>query len=402
MKPKEAASSSFDWFNHDQKERDAMTTSPTATSGEQTLHAALELSKNSWLLAIQSLGRDNPSLHPIRGGDADGLIAKLDAARDRQANVSGQVPKVVLCYEAGYDGFWLARFLEQRGIECLVMEPASLQVNRKARRVKTDRIDVEKMLRTLIAWCRGERHVCSMVVIPSVEEEDLRRSHRERDRLVRERTAHINRIKGLLFGQGIRGINVKRHYKTLVPADLVTRDGRPLPERLAREIAREIERLALLQEQLREIERERDLAPTSCPDTERKRRQLLRLDGIGVASASVLTREVYYRQFANRGQVASYLGVTPSAYDSGESRRSQGISKAGNSLARKVMIQLAWLWLRHQPESELTKWFHRRTEGGSKRMRCVMIVALARKLAIALWRYLETGLIPEGATLSTR
>ena len=379
-----------------------MMTSPTATSSEHTLHAALELSKNSWLLAIQSPGRDNPSLHPIRGGDADGLIAKLDAARDRQANVSGQVPKVVLCYEAGYDGFWLARFLEQRGIECLVMEPASLQVNRKARRVKTDRIDVEKMLRTLIAWCRGERHVCSMVVIPSVEEEDLRRSHRERDRLVRERTAHINRIKGLLFGQGIRGIDVKRHYKTLVPADLVTRDGWPLPERLGREIAREIERLALLQEQLREIERERDLAPTSCPDTERKRHQLLRLNGIGVASAAVLAREVYYRQFANRGQVASYLGVTPSPYDSGESRRSQGISKAGNCLARKVMIQLAWLWLRHQPESELTKWFHRRTEGGSKRMRCVMIVALARKLAIALWRYLETGLIPEGATLSTR
>ncbi len=179
-----------------------MTTSPTATSGEQTLHAALELSKNSWLLAIRSPGRDNPSLHPIRGGDADGLITKLDAARDRQANVSGQVPKVVLCYEAGYDGFWLARFLEQRGIECLVMEPASLQVNRKARRVKTDRIDVEKMLRTLIAWCRGERHVCSMVVIPSVEEEDLRRSHRERERLICERTAHINRIKGLLSKPG--------------------------------------------------------------------------------------------------------------------------------------------------------------------------------------------------------
>ena len=157
-----------------------------------------------------------------------------------------------------------------------------------------------------------------------------------------------------------------------------------------------------MQEQLREIERERDLAPAPCPDTERKRRQLLRLDGIGVASASVLAREVYYRQFANRGQVASYLGVTPSPYDSGESRRSQGISKAGNSLARTVMIQLSWLWLRHQPESELTKWFRRRTEGQSRRMRCVMIVALARKLAIALWRYLETGQIPEGAVLRAK
>ena len=379
-----------------------MTTFPTAASGEQTLYCALELSKNSWLLATQFPGRDNPSLHPIRGGDAEQLMVKLDAAQDRLTKISGQVPRVILCYEAGYDGFWLARFLEQCGIECLVMEPASLQVNRKARRVKTDRIDVEKLLHALIAWCRGERHVCSMVVIPSAEEEDLRRSHRERDRLIRERTAHINRIKGLLFGQGIRGINVKSRYKTLTPADLVTGDGRPLPERLAREIAREIQRVALVQEQLREIERERDLAPTPCAVTEHKRHQLLRLNGIGLASAPILAREVYYRQFANRRQVGSYLGLTPSAYDSGESRRSQGISKAGNSLARTVMIQIAWLWIRHQPESELTKWFRRRTQGQSKRMRRVMIVALARKLAIALWRYLETGLIPHGAVITVK
>ncbi len=379
-----------------------MTQFPVSTASEASIYAALELSKNSWLLAIQVAGRDNPSLHPIRGGNAEGLMAKLDAARDRVARVSGQVPKVIVCYEAGYDGFWLARFLEQRGIACRVMEPASLQVNRKARRVKTDRIDVEKQLHTLIAWCRGERHVCSMVVIPSVEAEDLGRSHRERDRLVRERTAHINRIKGLLFGQGIRGINVKRHYKTLKPANLVTGDGRPLPERLGREIVREIERFALVQKQVVEIERERDFAPTPCSATERKRKQLLQLNGIGVASAPVLAREVYYRQFANRRQVGSYLGVTPSAYDSGESRRSQGISKAGNCLARSVMIQVAWFWLRHQPESELTKWFRLRTEGQSKRMRRVMIVALARKLAIALWRYLETGLIPQGAVLTAK
>jgi transposase len=379
-----------------------MTRFPAATSDEHTLYAALELSKNSWLLAIQFPDRDNPSLHPIKGGDADGLMAKLDAARERLAKVSGQVPKVMLCYEAGYDGFWLTRFLEHRGIDCLVMDPASLQVDRRARRVKTDRIDVEKLLHTLIAWCRGERHVCSMVVIPSVEEEDLRRSHRERNRLVRERTAHINRIKGLLFAQGIRGINIKSRYKTLTPANLVTGDGRALPERLGREIAREIERLALVQAQLAEVERERDQAPTPCEATERKRHQLLRLNGIGVASAPILAREVYYRQFANRRQVASYLGLAPSAYDSGESRRSQGISKAGNSLVRVVMIQTAWLWLKHQPQSALSQWFHHRTEGQSKRMRCVMIVALARKLAVALWRYLELGLIPHGATLSAK
>ncbi len=218
-----------------------MSVSFATTSGEQILHAALELSKNSWLLAIQLPDRDNPSLHPVKGGDAEGLIAKLDAAKQRLAKASGQAPKITLCYEAGYDGFWLARFLEKRGVDCRVMDPASLQVDRRARRVKTDRIDVEKLLHTLIAWCHGERHVCSMVIIPSAEEEDLRRSHRERHRLVRERTAHINRIKGLLFGQGIRGINVKSRYKTLTPAELVTRDGRPLPERLVREIAREIE-----------------------------------------------------------------------------------------------------------------------------------------------------------------
>ena len=376
-----------------------MTQFPVSTSNEQSIYAALELSKNSWLLAIQVPGRDNPSLYPIGGGNAEGLMAKLDAARNRLAKVSGQTPKVTLCYEAGYDGFWLTRFLEQRGIECLVMEPASLQVNRRARRVKTDRIDVENILHTLIAWCRGERHVCSMVVIPSVEEEDLRRTHRERNRLVRERTAHINRIKGLLFAQGIRGINVMKDYKTLAPAELITGNGRPLPKRLGREITREIERLALVQEQLVEIEHERDQAPTPCAATERKRHDLLRLNGIGPTVSAILAREVYYRRFTNRRQVASYIGLAPSPYDSGDGRRSQGISKAGNSLARYSLIQAAWLWLRHQPNSALTQWFHHRTEGQSKRVRCIMIVALARKLAIAFWRYLETGLIPEGAVV---
>ncbi|MCH8937750.1 MAG: IS110 family transposase, partial [Gemmatimonadetes bacterium] len=346
-----------------------MTGISAAISNDPFIYAALELSKNSWLLAIQVPGRNNPSLHPIKGGDAEGLMARLDAARDRVAKVTGRTPKVTVCYEAGYDGFWLARFLDQRGIGCLVMEPASLQVNRRARRVKTDRIDVERILHTLIAWCRGERHVCSMVVMPSVEEEDLRRSHRERDRLVRERTAHINRIKGLLFGQGIRGINVKSRYKTLTPADLVTGDGRALPERLGREIAREIERLALVQAQIVVIEHERDHPATSWVATERKRHQLLRLKGLGPALSSTLTREVYYRRFANRRQVASYIGIAPRAYDSGDGRRSQGISKAGNRLARVAMVEAAWLWLMHQPDSALSLWFHHRTQGQKGRIR---------------------------------
>ncbi len=376
-----------------------MTRVSAAISNEQSIYGALELSKNSWLLAIQVPGRDNPSLHPIKGGDAEGLLAKLHAAHERLAKVTSQAPTITLCYEAGYDGFWLSRFLEQRGVECLVMEPARLQVNRRSRRVKTYRIDVEYILHTLIAWRRGERHVCSMVVIPSVEEEDLRRSHRERDRLVRERTAHINRIKGLLFGQGIRGVNVQRHYKALKPMEMITGDGRPLPDRLGCEITREIERLAQVQAQIVEIEHERDKAPTSCLATERKRHDLLRLKGLGPTLSSTVSREVYYRRFVNRRQVASYIGITPSAYDSGEGRRSQGISKAGNRLARVAMIEAAWLWVRHQPDSALTQWFHSRTQGQTKRIRRIMIVALARKLAIALWRYLETGLVPVGAVV---
>src|SRR5215475_14043952 len=216
-------------------------------SSKVTLHCALELSKSSWLLAIQFPDRPQPSLYRIKGGDAEGLMSQLLIARDRCAKASGKVCSITLCYEVGYDAFWLARFLMARGIECLVVDPASLQVNRRARRAKTDRIDVGMLLRALIKWGQGDHHVWSVVRIPGVDEEDLRRSHRERDRLVCERTAHINRIKGLLFGQGIRDIKVKSKYNTLQIDKLVTGDGRPLPRRLASEITREIARLALIQ-----------------------------------------------------------------------------------------------------------------------------------------------------------
>jgi transposase len=371
-----------------------------STVSANTLHCALELSKKSWLLAIQFPDREQPSLYSIEGGDADRLMVKLTAARDRWAKVSGALPIIRLCYEVGYDGFWLQRFLKARGIECLVIDPGSLQVNRRGRRVKTDRVDVKTLVRTLIAWCRGERHVWSPVRIPSIDEEDLRRSHRERSRLIRERTAHINRIKGLLFGQGIRGINIKTQYKTLALDKLVTGDGHRLPPRLASEITREIRRLAMVQEQIAEIERERDVRPTSCEATERKRHLLLRLKSIGPAIAALLSREVYYRQFANRQQIGSFLGLTPSPYNSGEEERCQGISRAGSGHVRAVMIETAWLWIRHQPVSALTRWFVGRTSGQSKRMRKIMIVAVARKLAIALWRFVELGLVPPGAILN--
>jgi transposase len=373
-----------------------------STASANTLHCALELSKKSWLLAIQFPDREQPSLYPIAGGDAEKLMAKLTQARDRWAKTSGALPMITLCYEVGYDAFWLARFLKARGVECLVIDPGSLQVSRRGRRVKTDRVDVKTLLRTLIAWCRGERHVWSLVRIPSIDEEDLRRSHRERSRLVRERTAHINRIKGLLFAQGIRDINVKSRYKTLAVDELVTADGHRLPPRLAGEIAREIRRLATVQEQIAEIERERDAAPTTCEATERKRDLLSQLKSIGPAISAFLSREVYYRQFANQRQVGSFLGLTPSPYDSGEEERCQGISRAGSGHARAVMIETAWLWIKHQPKSALSRWFVERTAGQSKRVRKIMIVAVARKLAIALWRYVELGLVPQGAILNPR
>jgi transposase len=362
----------------------------------------MELSKNAWLLAIQFPDRPQPSLYPIEGGNTEDLMAKLAAAADRWAKVSGKRPSITLCYEAGYDAFWLARFLKTRGIECLVVDAASLQVNRRGRRAKTDRIDVEMLLRALIAWCRGERHVWSVVRIPSIDEEDLRRSHRERSRLVQERTAHINRIKGLLFAQGIRGINLRSKNKRLEVSKLVTGEGRPLPPRLASEIVREIERLTLVQQQLVSIERERDEASTPCTSTEKKRLQLSLLNGIGPTVSAIMAREVYYRQFSNRRQVAGFLGLATSPHDSGAVERSQGISRAGSGPVRVTMIQAAWLWVKHQPKSAITRWFLQRTDGQSGRIKRIAIVAVARKLAIALWRYVEQGLVPQGAILTSR
>lgn len=373
-----------------------------STLQEDALYVALELSKNSWLLAIQFPDRPQPSLHSIAGGDTAGLMAKLRMARERWAKLSGKAPSMVVCYEAGYDAFWLARFLNAQGIECLVVDAASLQVNRRGRRAKTDRIDVGMLLRGLIAWCRGDRHVWSVVRIPSVEEEDLRRSHRERERLVRERTAHINRIKGLLFAQGIRGINVKRAYKILRIDTLVTGEGHPLPRRLANEIARELARLAVVQEQIAAVERERDQEPSPCATMEKKRLQLMSLHGVGPAIAAVMAREVFWRQFDNRRQLAGFLGLATSPYDSGDTKRCQGISRAGRGPVRGTIIQAAWLWLRHQPKSALSRWFAARTGGQSGRIKRIMIIAVARKLAIALWRFVEQGLIPQGATLACR
>lgn len=369
-----------------------MTSTDTAAEARETVYAAIELSKKTWVLGIAPPGRDRPSIYRVSGGNIAELVSRLRVA-------SRNNRRIVVCYEAGYDGFWLARALAKIGIECRVLDPASIQVNRRARRVKTDRIDVLALLRALIATDRGERHVCAIVRVPSVEEEDARRSHRERQRLVRERTGHINRIKGLLFAQGIRGIKPKLRRTRIDFAALETAEGHPLPDRLRRELEREYARLALIETQLRDVEKERDMADAQDPVVDQKRQMLVALQGVGGTSAAILAREVFARPFASRRQLGSYLGLTPSAYDSGSMTRCQGISKAGNSWARRILIEVAWLWQKHQPASPLSHWYIQKTTGQSSRIRRIMLIALARKLAIALWRYVETGLVPEGAAI---
>ena len=363
---------------------------------------ALELSKPAWLLAAQGSPSGKTSLHRLDRGDVAGLLALLRRLQAREQRASGNQVQVVLGYEAGYDGFWLQRRLSVEGITCWVMDPGSLQVDRRARRAKTDRLDAAMLLRALMAWWRGDRAACHMVQVPSVEREDARRTHRERQRLIAERVQHVNRIKGLLATQGVYDYRPLRRDRWKRLEELRTGDGRELPPCLRREIEREFKRLELVLEQIAASETERDAtieAPAAEDVDAAKVAQLSKLGGIGPELATVLVREALYRSFTNRKEVAAYAGLTPSPYASGDRHRDQGISKAGNPLLRKAMVELAWLWLRYQPDSALARWFTERVGAVRGRMRKITAVALARKLLVAVWRYVRTGLVPEGARL---
>jgi transposase len=361
------------------------------------MFVALELSKSRWLVAVHSPIADKISCHSIAGGDSSVLLALISRYR-RQAEEHLKRPvRVLSCYEAGYDGFWLHRLLRAHGIENHVMDPASLPVDRRARRAKTDRLDLGALLRALMAWQRGEPQVCRMVRVPSAEEEDRRRQTRERERIIRERTQHINRIKGLLMTQGIRNFKpaCRNWHERLML--LRTGDDRELPRALKAEIERECERLQLVMDMIRKVEAERDAL--TAHDNAGPVGMLTRLGGIAAISAHVLVNEVFHRAFANRREVAAYCGLTSSPYNSGAMIRDQGISRAGNRRARSTAVELAWLWLRYQPESRLSRWFHERVGETRGRFKRIMIVALARKLMVALWRYLATGIVPEGAAV---
>jgi transposase len=368
-----------------------------------TIFVAIELSQRSWLVALHSPDKDKISHQKLEGGDHAGLLALIDRVRERAARTLGGVPAVASCYEAGYDGFWLHRLLLAAGITNYVFDPASIAVDQRARRVKTDRIDSERMLRTLMAYLRGEPRVVRIARAPSAEQEDARRASRERDRLVKEQTAHTTRIKALLRLLGMAVKNPRRRDWLSWLAAQRDWQGQAVPPRMLSEIRHEHARLMLVRDRLDALAQEAAAADPTPAEAEMTRRSelLRRLKCLGPAFATTLTSEVFYKDFRNRREVGSYFGLTPSPWQSGGIDRDQGISKAGNPRARCAAIELAWLWLRHQPDSKLTLEYRKRTLDAGKRIKRVAIVALARKLVVALWRYLTTGLVPEGAVLKT-
>jgi len=367
------------------------------------IFVSLELSRSTWLItSLVPGGGDKMSKHSVRSGDIAELMTHDTKLRDKAHARAGASFPIIAIQEAGLDGFWVHRVLEQAGIESHVVDAASVLTSRRRRRAKTDRIDGEALLRTLLAYKRGEPRVCAMVRAPSPEEEDRRRLCRERKTLVAERIAHVNRIKGLLFAQGVADYEPLRRDRSTRLDERRTKDDRTLPPRLRREIERELQRLELVLEQLEAVEAERDaaVAASAADDADAAKVALLtKLGGIGNELATVLVREGLYRSFTNRKEVAAYAGLTPMPFASGERHREQGISKAGNPRLRHTMVQLVWLWLRHQKGSALSAWYRARVGGERGRIRRIMVVALARKLLIALWRYVTQGVVPEGAML---
>lgn len=363
------------------------------------IFVSLELSRSIWLVtSLSPGGGEKMSKHSIRAGDLPALFERFSVLKEKaQARTSRDFPVIVI-QEAGLDGFWIHRALVGDGIESWVVDPASIAISRRRRRAKTDKIDGEALVRALLAFKRGEPRVCAMVRAPTPEEEDRRRLCRERKTLVDERIKHVNRIKGVLYSQGICGYEPMRRDRRARLDELRTGDGRPLPQYLRAQISRELDRLELLLQQIRAVETERDaLTVPQMPTPPEPVTMLLALRGIGAEFANVLYSEGLFRHFDNRRQVAAYSGLAPTPWKSGSIDREQGVSKAGNPRLRVTMIQLAWLWLRNQPESALSKWFRERTAVSTRRK--TTIVALARKLLVALWKYVRAGVAIEGASM---
>ena len=379
---------------------------PTAIrTNLDAIFVSLELSRSTWLItSVSPGGGEKMSKHGVSAGNVAALFTRLSELKQKAFARTGKSFHVVAIQEAGLDGFWIHRVLQSEGVESHVVDAASIATSRRRRRVKTDKIDGEALVRALLAYKRGEPRVCAMVRAPTPEEEDRRRLCRERKTLTNERVQHVNRIKGLLFAQGISDYQPLRRNRRQRLDELKTGDTRPLPPHVKAQISRELDRLELLLEQIKAVEIERDALISAMKpggmnaDAVRSPPAMLtKLNGIGPEFAAVLWSEGLYRSFANRRQVAAYAGLAPTPWQSGSVRHEQGVSKAGNSRLRTTMLQLAWLWLRHQPQSALTLWFHERVRRNGARLRKTTIVALARKLLVALWKYVNAGVVIDGA-----
>jgi transposase len=370
------------------------------TSAPGGLYMAFELGWNEWKLAFATGPADNPRLRSIGGRNTAAVLREIANAKKR-FGLAADAP-VYSCYEAGRDGFWLHRFLGQRGVANLVVDSSSIEVNRRGRRRKTDRLDATKLLSMLIRWHQGEKKVWSVVQVPSVADEDRRQLHRELLELKAARTQHSNRIKGLLAACGLAVVGIDGHFVETLDK-LRTWDGQAVPPELRERLVREHTRWQLVDGQIKDLESERARRiRTSSDPAVGKVRQLLRLRGIGANSAWLYVMEFFgWRQIRNRKQLASLAGLTPTPYQSGNSDHEQGISKAGNRRLRTMAVEIAWCWLHYQPGSALSEWYQKRFGKGSSRQRRIGIVALARKLLVALWRLLERGEVPRGAEIVT-
>jgi transposase len=361
----------------------------------------LELSKGSWKVALHEGKREKPAIHAVSSEVADArlgqVVGLIEATRKKWGLAAGC--RVVVSYEAGQDGFWISRALGKRGYEVLIVDPASIPVERQARRAKTDRLDVIKLVTSLRAWLRGERDRMHVIRVPEIAAEAQRHLVRDRGELQKEVQQHRDRMRKLLRTVGC-WVEVERDFaERLAQGEVRGYDGAALPQEMHQRLARECQRLALAQQQLAELQA---ALVGQLPQPVREHiTQLTRLKGVGEVGAMRLVLELFWRSFSNRRQVGACVGLVPQPYDSGESRVDQGISKQGNRRVRALLIEMAWMWLRYQPHSALARWFAQRTQGtgANKRHRRIAIVAVARRLVIALWRYLKDGVIPEGAQI---
>ena len=369
---------------------------------DSTLIVVIEMSLTKWLVAAMVPGMARQPLKKI-DADAEALSQLLCRWRGEATEAGKTLTRVVVTYEAGRDGFWLARWLLARNCEAYVIHASSVAVSREHRRAKTDRLDTELLMRAFLGWLRGEKGHCRMAAVPTVGEEDARRPNRERDSLVRERTRIVNRIKAVLACFGLSGFKPTSRKAADKFSDLLTPEGMSLPENTLGELRRNYARMRMLTEQIHEIERDRLSRLAAAPPTEKSPpamvRLLARVVGVGVDTADMLVHEILSRGLRDRRAVARYAGLTGAPDESGKRRREKGLARAGNARVRYGMILLAWRFLQFQKQSLLARWFEERTRDGRPGTRKTMIVALARKLLIALWRMVTVGVVPDGVVM---